>query len=88
MADFGNYHQCLGIDHLTDELHIEGKYCMIQVPLNLGIGSIAPSRFSNVDDNYYASAFDEKMITKLNHLNRVKNQADLILNGNTLSASG
>ncbi|XP_045447856.1 nose resistant to fluoxetine protein 6-like [Melitaea cinxia] len=87
LADFGNYHQCLGIDHLTDDLHIEGKYCMIRVPLNLGIGSIAPSRFSNVDDNYYASVFDEKMIAKLNHLNRVKNQADLMLNGKTLSSS-
>ncbi|XP_072938950.1 O-acyltransferase like protein-like isoform X1 [Epargyreus clarus] len=30
----GNYHQCLGIHHNAQDMEIEGKYCMIQVPGN------------------------------------------------------
>ncbi|XP_022815146.1 O-acyltransferase like protein-like [Spodoptera litura] len=33
-VDMGNYHQCLGIDHQLEDMHIEGKYCSILVPVN------------------------------------------------------
>ncbi|XP_026732981.1 nose resistant to fluoxetine protein 6-like [Trichoplusia ni] len=32
--DLGNYHQCLGIDHQLEEMHIQGKYCSIEVPFD------------------------------------------------------
>ncbi|CAH0581524.1 unnamed protein product [Chrysodeixis includens] len=33
-VDLGNYHQCLGIDHQLEEMHIQGKYCSIGVPFD------------------------------------------------------
>ncbi|XP_039753298.1 O-acyltransferase like protein-like [Pararge aegeria] len=33
LADLGDYHQCLGIKHVTRDMDIEGKYCMMQYPL-------------------------------------------------------
>ncbi|CAH1646497.1 unnamed protein product [Spodoptera littoralis] len=33
--DLGNYHQCLGINQITDtNTELQGKYCMIRVPMN------------------------------------------------------
>ncbi|XP_013136821.1 PREDICTED: nose resistant to fluoxetine protein 6-like [Papilio polytes] len=32
-VDFGNYHQCLGIDSPFEQSRISGKYCVIQIPL-------------------------------------------------------
>ncbi|XP_046965866.1 nose resistant to fluoxetine protein 6-like [Vanessa cardui] len=34
LADLGSYHQCLNIQYLADELDVQGKYCLIHVPLN------------------------------------------------------
>ncbi|XP_026732983.1 nose resistant to fluoxetine protein 6-like [Trichoplusia ni] len=33
-VDLGNYHQCLGIYHQLEEMHIQGKYCSIEVPFD------------------------------------------------------
>ncbi|XP_075974562.1 O-acyltransferase like protein-like [Anticarsia gemmatalis] len=34
-VDLGNYHQCLAIEHsLEDNMHIQGKYCAIRVPVD------------------------------------------------------
>lgn len=33
--DMGNYHQCLGINLVTEtNTELQGKYCMIRVPMN------------------------------------------------------
>ncbi|XP_063822750.1 nose resistant to fluoxetine protein 6-like [Ostrinia nubilalis] len=32
--DLGNYHQCLGINRQLENSELQGKYCLIQVPLN------------------------------------------------------
>ncbi|XP_028161296.1 O-acyltransferase like protein-like isoform X2 [Ostrinia furnacalis] len=32
--DLGNYHQCLGINHQLENSELQGKYCLIQVPLS------------------------------------------------------
>ncbi|KAJ8721333.1 hypothetical protein PYW07_002108 [Mythimna separata] len=35
MLDMGNYHQCIGLNQpIGPDTEIQGKYCMIQVPLN------------------------------------------------------
>ncbi|KAJ0175773.1 hypothetical protein K1T71_008932 [Dendrolimus kikuchii] len=33
-VDLGNYHQCLGIHNDLNDMTIQGKYCLIRVPLN------------------------------------------------------
>ncbi|XP_072938825.1 uncharacterized protein [Epargyreus clarus] len=32
LVDLGNYYQCLGIDEEVENMKVEGKYCVIQVP--------------------------------------------------------
>ncbi|CAH2096590.1 unnamed protein product [Euphydryas editha] len=82
-VDLGNYHQCLDIRYLIDELNIEGKYCMIRVPLNLNLGIALPS-LSNMD---YGSILDRKTIDNLDSIRRMKIQTDLLVNGKPLTAS-
>ncbi|CAD0199989.1 unnamed protein product [Chrysodeixis includens] len=33
-VDLGNYHQCLGLNQQLPNSELQGKYCMIEVPLN------------------------------------------------------
>ncbi|KAL0881125.1 hypothetical protein ABMA27_002246 [Loxostege sticticalis] len=33
-VDLGNYHQCLGINRQLEDSELQGKYCLIRVPLN------------------------------------------------------
>ncbi|CAH2096589.1 unnamed protein product [Euphydryas editha] len=84
LADLGNYHQCLDIRYLIDELNIEGKYCMLRVPLNQNFGITLPS-LSNIDD--YGSTLDRKTIYNLDSLMRLKTQTDLLVNGKILTTS-
>ncbi|CAG4952659.1 unnamed protein product [Colias eurytheme] len=30
--DYGDYYECLDIDHAISDMHIQGKYCMINIP--------------------------------------------------------
>ncbi|CAH0715886.1 unnamed protein product, partial [Brenthis ino] len=33
LADLGSYYQCLNIQHQQSDMEIQGKYCMIQIPI-------------------------------------------------------
>ncbi|CAH2096594.1 unnamed protein product [Euphydryas editha] len=84
LADLGNYHQCLDIRYLIDELNIEGKYCMLRVPLNQNLGIALPNSL-NIDD--YESTLDRKTKENFDNLLRLKYQADLLANRETLTTS-
>ncbi|XP_050350891.1 O-acyltransferase like protein-like isoform X2 [Nymphalis io] len=51
LADLGSYDQCLSIQYLEGDLDIEGKYCLIHVPLkqNINIENTQARDFSDVN---------------------------------------
>ncbi|CAH0581530.1 unnamed protein product [Chrysodeixis includens] len=53
-VDLGNYHQCLGLNQQLPTSELQGKYCMIQVPLNQAI---------NFPINYGNSSFDPNLLS-------------------------
>lgn len=61
--DLGNYHQCLEINQTVHNTDIEGKYCMIRVPLNQGLPLQAISSSSHFDP--FSLHLDENIITKI-----------------------
>ncbi|XP_038210029.1 nose resistant to fluoxetine protein 6-like [Zerene cesonia] len=32
LADYGDYYECLAIDHSVHDMHIQGKFCVINIP--------------------------------------------------------
>ncbi|XP_013181605.1 PREDICTED: nose resistant to fluoxetine protein 6-like [Papilio xuthus] len=66
-VDLGNYHQCLEINTTLHNTNIEGKYCMIRVPLNqeLSLHPISSIQSSNFDP--FSLHLDEDTITKINN---------------------
>ncbi|XP_013136895.1 PREDICTED: nose resistant to fluoxetine protein 6-like isoform X2 [Papilio polytes] len=61
--DLGNYHQCLEINQTVQNTDIEGKYCMIRVPLNQELPLQAISSSSHFDP--FSLHLDENIITKI-----------------------
>lgn len=60
--DMGNYHQCLGINRLLEESEIQGKYCVIQLPLSQDINLPFPN---NIDFDPQALKLDDETISMI-----------------------
>ncbi|XP_069356346.1 nose resistant to fluoxetine protein 6-like [Maniola hyperantus] len=65
LVDLGNYPQCLGIHGNVDDMSIEGKFCMIRVPMNQNV-QLEPS-FEKFQSNFDPRALHlhSKTIEKL-----------------------
>ncbi|XP_061380661.1 uncharacterized protein LOC116768464 [Danaus plexippus] len=77
-VDFGNYHQCIGINRNLDDTSIEGKYCVIEVPLNQSFSSY------KYKINYFDPKFmdlDESVKSKLREYEHMKITGFKLLDG-------
>nr|XP_034827097.1 nose resistant to fluoxetine protein 6-like [Maniola hyperantus] len=65
LVDLGNYPQCLGIHENVDDMSIEGKFCLIRVPINQNLQS--ESSYEKFQSNFDPRALrlNSKTIEKL-----------------------
>lgn len=65
--DLGNYHQCLGITHDAEDEQIQGKYCLIRVPMNQNLTVPWNMKWSGFDPT--SLVVDEDTVGKVKEFN-------------------
>lgn len=66
--DLGNYHQCLGLNQQLPTSELQGKYCMIRVPLNQEF---------NFPISYGDTSFDPKLLSS-NEMKKILEENDAL----------
>uniref|UniRef100_A0A2A4JEF2 Nose resistant-to-fluoxetine protein N-terminal domain-containing protein n=1 Tax=Heliothis virescens TaxID=7102 RepID=A0A2A4JEF2_HELVI len=81
--DMGNYHQCIGINHMIEEenMHIEGKYCSIHVPLNQSFHWPRPQDTVSTQFDPTTLHLDPDIAVKIQEYNLMRREL-LALSGN------
>lgn len=79
LQDWGNYHQCLEINHFHEDSMIEGKYCSIRLPFQQNSVSI-PDLSKWPDTILKRLQIDRNTEITLNKYNRFKDTVDRFSN--------
>ncbi|KAJ8721331.1 hypothetical protein PYW07_002106 [Mythimna separata] len=80
-VDLGNYHQCLAINHELQDMHIEGKYCSILVPVNQTFHRPRPQDMQGTQFDPSSLNLDAESINKMVEYNQLRSEL-LALSGN------
>ncbi|CAB3222558.1 unnamed protein product [Arctia plantaginis] len=82
--DLGNYYQCLGINEEIPNSVVEGKYCLIKVPLEqnvdfpdlLGLPDILSQNLPTWELSHSSLRLDDNVMKSLNEYNALKRGVD------------
>ncbi|KAH9642830.1 hypothetical protein HF086_008461 [Spodoptera exigua] len=80
-VDMGNYYQCLGIDHQLPDMHIEGKYCSIMVPVNQTLHLPRPQGTTSSQFDPYPLQIDNETMNLIEQYYKTRSELQ-ILSGN------
>ncbi|KAJ8730614.1 hypothetical protein PYW08_002027 [Mythimna loreyi] len=80
-VDLGNYHQCLGINHQLQDMHIVGKYCSILVPFNQTFHRPRPRDIQGTQFDPSSLNLDTESINKIVEYNQIRSELQ-VLSGN------
>ncbi|KAH9642829.1 hypothetical protein HF086_008460 [Spodoptera exigua] len=80
-VDMGNYHQCLGIDHQLPDMHIEGKYCSILVPVNQTLHLPRPQGTTSSQFDPYSLQVDNETLSLMEEYYKTRSKLQM-LSGN------
>lgn len=82
--DWGNYDQCLGINSQINNVHIEGKYCPIQLPLQQNAYKLSQIELWQ-DIISWIETLDEQTRKYLSEMEWMKSQISMISREDTVT---